>query len=93
MAGVFARRIAVVTGGASGIGRAAAVMLASKGAAVVAVDRDWEGRDVTAAEMGTGHIVQLAADVADVDVSTKRLLAYTISVLVFFFASSRSTYT
>lgn len=57
-----------VTGAASGIGRAAALRLANKGAAVVAVDRDWDGKDIGAAEAGGSSplITQVAADVADV---------------------------
>ena len=64
-----------VTGAASGIGRAAAVMLANNGASVVAVDRDWDGKHVVAGEIGVGHIVQLSADVGDVDVRRSRLRA------------------
>eukprot|EP00729_Bicosta_minor_P014018 gene14018-4183_t len=64
---MFANRIAVVTGGASGIGRAAAVRLANHGASVVAVDRDWAGKDIIAAESGVGNIVQVAADVSNAE--------------------------
>lgn len=44
MHGRFEGRVAVITGGASGIGRAAALRLASEGASVVCVDRDLEER-------------------------------------------------
>lgn len=57
-----------MTGGASGIGRAAAVRLANHGASVVAVDRDWAGKDIIAAESGVGNIVQVAADVSNAEV-------------------------
>lgn len=45
----FTGRIAVVTGAASGIGRAIAVALARNGAAVVAADRDLSGAEQVAA--------------------------------------------
>jgi 3-oxoacyl-[acyl-carrier protein] reductase len=44
----FAGRVAVVTGAASGIGRATAVRLAREGAAVAAVDRNLAGAEETA---------------------------------------------
>lgn len=47
-------RVALVTGAASGLGRAIAVGLAGAGATVVCTDRDAEGADRTAAEIGEG---------------------------------------
>ena len=44
-------QVAVVTGAASGIGRAAAVALAGAGATVVALDRDLAGAETVAAEI------------------------------------------
>jgi NAD(P)-dependent dehydrogenase (short-subunit alcohol dehydrogenase family) len=55
---------AVVTGGASGIGRATCRRLAAEGAQVAVLDRDGDGATAVAAEIGgTG----LAVDVTDAD--------------------------
>ena len=64
----LARRIALVTGGASGIGRAAALRLAAEGAHVVVTDLDAAGArkvadEVTAAS-GAGRAIGLGLDVA-----------------------------
>jgi 3-hydroxybutyrate dehydrogenase len=56
-------RTAVVTGGASGIGRACAARLASAGAAVVLIDRDESVKEVAAGLGGTA----LVADLAELD--------------------------
>ena len=42
--------------------------LANHGASVVAVDIDWAGKDIIAAESGVGNIVQVAADVSNAEV-------------------------
>src|SRR5690242_1344262 len=54
MEGRFAGRIAVVTGAASGIGRATAARLAHEGAVVALVDRDEAGAEVVAATIAGG---------------------------------------
>jgi rhamnulose-1-phosphate aldolase/alcohol dehydrogenase len=63
----LARRIALVTGGASGIGRAVARRLASEGAHVVIGDLDAAGASQTADEIvaavGAGRALGLAMDV------------------------------
>ena len=58
-------RVALVTGAASGIGRASAVLFASEGAKIVAVDRAQEVRETAATIAGAGgKAVALAADVS-----------------------------
>jgi 3-hydroxybutyrate dehydrogenase len=60
----LAGRRALVTGAASGIGRACAVRLAAAGAAVVAVDREVAGLDDLVAETGCERLV---VDLSDLD--------------------------
>lgn len=63
----FAGRHAIVTGAASGLGRAIARALRSSGASVTAVDRDKAGLTVAAAEDGTEPVVLDVSDRAAVD--------------------------
>ncbi|MFC4945893.1 SDR family NAD(P)-dependent oxidoreductase [Pseudonocardia sp. GCM10023141] len=60
----FTGKLAVVTGVASGIGRAVALELAAAGATVIAADRDLDGAKRTA-ELATGAIEPHFLDVTD----------------------------
>lgn len=61
-------RIALVTGAASGIGKAIAVRLAAEGACVVVADLDLEKAQAAAAELGNTDVaIGVAANVADSD--------------------------
>ncbi len=61
-------RIALVTGAASGIGKAIATRLAAEGACVVVADLDLEKAQAAAAELGGPDVaIGVAANVADAD--------------------------
>ncbi len=82
-------RVAVVTGGGSGIGAASALALAREGARVVVVDLNEAGARATAAaiEQAGGRALALAADVtraADNDAMVERALAAWGRLDVFF---------
>jgi rhamnulose-1-phosphate aldolase/alcohol dehydrogenase len=64
----LAGRIALVTGGASGLGKATALRLASEGACVVVADRDLPGAVTVAEEIGnTDKAVGISMDVTEED--------------------------
>ncbi|NHD15864.1 MULTISPECIES: bifunctional aldolase/short-chain dehydrogenase [Actinopolyspora] len=64
----LATRVALVTGGASGIGRATAHRLCAEGACVVVVDRDVESARQIVDELGgSDRAVAVAADLTDED--------------------------
>ena len=65
--GTLSGRTAVVTGGASGIGRAVAARLAADGAEVVVLDRDEAGAKQAADEIGGGYLVADLSDGASID--------------------------
>lgn len=75
-------RVALITGAASGIGRAAAYRFAEAGAAVMCADIDAEGAKVTAEQViedgGTAAVLQL--DVSD-EVSVEKSLQQTLDAL------------
>ncbi|WP_017607909.1 bifunctional rhamnulose-1-phosphate aldolase/short-chain dehydrogenase [Nocardiopsis xinjiangensis] len=70
----LATRVAFVTGGVSGIGRAIAERLAAEGACVVVADLDAEQAEKAAAEIGsTDTAVGVACDVSDAEAVTRAL--------------------
>jgi NAD(P)-dependent dehydrogenase (short-subunit alcohol dehydrogenase family) len=73
----FDGRVALVTGGASGIGRATALRLARDGATVAVLDRDGDGARAVAAEVGGPAF---AVDVRDGD-AVRAAVAATVDAL------------
>jgi NAD(P)-dependent dehydrogenase (short-subunit alcohol dehydrogenase family) len=65
MRGSDLSKVAIVTGGGSGIGRASALALARSGFSVVVAGRRKDALDETAKLAGEAHIVPFQADVSD----------------------------
>jgi NAD(P)-dependent dehydrogenase (short-subunit alcohol dehydrogenase family) len=84
MRGELAGRIALITGGASGIGRATAHLLAARGAHVAVADRNLEGAEEVASQLvaayGLRRAVAVEVDVtsedAVVEMTRRTVLAY-----------------
>jgi rhamnulose-1-phosphate aldolase/alcohol dehydrogenase len=79
--GELAGRIALVTGGASGIGRAAARLLAARGAHVAVADLNRDGAQAVADELVAAHgarrAIAVAADVTD-ELAVQRMVDETV---------------
>ena len=73
-------KIAVITGAASGIGRAGAIVFAREGARVVIVDRNAEGLAETADLIGDGKRIHAVAADASREDAVKAVLAETQDV-------------
>jgi rhamnulose-1-phosphate aldolase/alcohol dehydrogenase len=77
----LATRIALVTGGGSGIGRATSRRLAAEGACVVVADRDGQAAEQVAKEIGSADVaVPVTVDVTDEDAVSA---AFTEAALAF----------
>jgi len=72
-------KIALITGGGSGIGRATALLFASEGARLAVVDRAEDNARVVAAEItqGGGEAIAIVADVSKA-ADTERMVAETV---------------
>jgi NAD(P)-dependent dehydrogenase (short-subunit alcohol dehydrogenase family) len=76
----FEGRVAIVTGGGSGIGRATVLRFAAEGAAVVVADIDGEAAEAVAGEVraAAGRALALVADVSE-DAAVEELVAKTVA--------------
>lgn len=70
----FDEKVVLVTGAASGIGRATAIRLSGEGAQLLCADRNLEGAQATAATIGAGAVAW-ALDVADPAACTRAVQA------------------
>jgi NAD(P)-dependent dehydrogenase (short-subunit alcohol dehydrogenase family) len=80
MAGILDGKVALVTGGGSGIGRATAVAMAREGARVAVSDLSKEGIEATVASInaGGGQGIAIAGDVAE-EAVVANMVARTVS--------------
>jgi len=80
MAGILEGKVALVTGGGSGIGRATAVAMAREGARVAVSDLSKEGIEATVAliNAGGGQGIAIAGDVAD-ETAVANMVGRTVS--------------
>jgi NAD(P)-dependent dehydrogenase (short-subunit alcohol dehydrogenase family) len=80
MAGILDGKVALVTGGGSGIGRATAVAMAREGARVAVSDLSKEGIEATVAliNAGGGQGIAIAGDVAD-EAAVANMVGRTVS--------------
>ena len=77
----FSRKIALVVGGASGIGRETALLLGQKGAHVVVADCDRQGASKVAEEVGVVSAAEFAA-ATEVDLSSAGSLAEAVKFTI-----------
>jgi NAD(P)-dependent dehydrogenase (short-subunit alcohol dehydrogenase family) len=70
----LSRRIALIVGGASGIGRAAALLAAERGAQIMIADRDLDGAEATA-QSARATAGNEAIAVTPVDISSRESIA------------------
>jgi len=69
-------KVALVTGGGAGIGRATCLNLARNGAKIVILDRDLKSAEITANEVGKGSALAISGDVTKSE-DWKKAIAFT----------------
>ncbi|NOU08233.1 MAG: SDR family NAD(P)-dependent oxidoreductase, partial [Hyphomicrobiaceae bacterium] len=83
MSGILAGKSALVTGGASGIGRATALAMAREGARIAVADRTEESAAGTVALINAagGQAIAIAGDVSD-EVDVAAMVKRTVAAFV-----------